>query len=311
MGTAQMIRNARRLSALALAGFLAACVSQPATTTRSTDATPPAAGTASTPAATVPSAAAASSSASAVPAAPKVPTEDFGILWVRHAAEYEALSLQVYRAATDDLQRMIDDESWSALPGRAVAGRKPAIIFDIDETVVNNVEFQAQLDSPFTEAKFDAWHDANQSFGVPGAAAFVERARAAGVELFYVTNRSCVPAADGGDPCPQERIALDDLREAGIVADAEHVLLSGEKPGWTQEKQVRRDALAADYRVIMLFGDDLGDFLPCVRRRVYAPCTVSATRASRLQQVRESAHYWSDGWYVLPNPMYGSWTSAQ
>ncbi len=244
---------------------------------------------------------------------PAQPDRDFGLRWVREAAEYEAAALQAYAAATEDLPRLLADESWRVLPQPPAnpPGRAPAIIFDIDETVVNNVEFQAQLEPPFSEAKFDAWHEANQSAPVPGAAAFVKRAREAGVKLFFITNRSCVPAASGADACPQKRIALDDLREAGIDADPRELMLSNEKPGWTQEKQVRRDAVASSHRVIMLFGDDLGDFLPCVRRRVYAPCTQSGTRASRLQQTQQSGKYWGEGWYVLPNPMYGSWTSAQ
>ena len=39
------------------------------------------------------------------------------ILWAAHAAEYQAISLQVYAQATRDLPRLIADTSWSALPG--------------------------------------------------------------------------------------------------------------------------------------------------------------------------------------------------
>jgi 5'-nucleotidase (lipoprotein e(P4) family) len=237
-------------------------------------------------------------------------TPDLGALWVRNSAEYQALAVQAFAAAAGDLDHKLEDRSWSALPGDAGgADQKPAIIFDIDETVVNNVEFQLALVPPFSEAKFDAWHEANRSIEVPGAAAFVRRARDAGVELFFITNRSCVAAA--GDSCPQERIALDDLREVGISADADSVMLSEERPGWTQEKQVRREVIARDYRVIMVFGDDLGDFLPCVRKRIYSPCTEAATKESRREATHRHGLYWGDGWYVLPNPMYGSWTSVQ
>lgn len=279
------------LIAPAAAVLLAACTAQPA---------------AKLPAAEIPPA----------PATPgSKPQPDLGVRWVRYAAEYHALATQAYAAAAEDLPRLLDRASWSALPGQGAAGvkpgLKPAIIFDIDETVVNNVEFQATLEPPFTEAKFDAWHEANTAIEVPGAAAFVQRAREAGVELFFVTNRSCAPVDGAADPCPQQRIALDDLREVGIAADAGHVMLSDEQPGWTQEKQVRREAIGANYRVIMLFGDDLGDFLPCVRKRVYVPCTEAATRDGRKAQTEKHAAYWGDGWYVLPNPMYGSWTTAQ
>ena len=116
---------------------------------------------------------------------------------------------------------------------------------------------------------------------------------------------------DATDPCPQERITLQDLHDAGIPADAHHVMLAEEKPGWTKEKKVRRDLIAADYRVIMLFGDDLGDFIACVRARPDPPCTAPATQASRKAAIEQHAAYWGEGWYVLPNPMYGSWTTVQ
>ena len=86
-------------------------------------------------------------------------------------------------------------------------------------------------------------------------------------------------------------------------------MLAGEQ-GWTQEKVTRRNLVAKNYRVIMLFGDDLGDFLPCVRAKLYAPCTEAATADSRRRMVEDNARYWGNGWYVLANPVYGSWTSV-
>src|SRR5262245_7299061 len=131
---------------------------------------------------------------------------DLGIRWVRDSAEYRALAAQAYAAAAEDLPRLLDRASWSALPGQTSAGvkpgLKPAIIFDIDETVVNNAEFQATFEPPFTDAKFNAWHEAHAPMAIPGAATFVQRAREAGVELFFVTNRACSPVT--GDPCPQK-----------------------------------------------------------------------------------------------------------
>ena len=126
-----------------------------------------------------------------------------------------------------------------------------------------------------------------------------------------MTNRDCMRRPDSADPCPQEADTLANLRRVGVPADPERLMLSNERPGWTDEKRVRRDAVAENYRVIMLFGDDLGDFLDCVRSRVIEPCRRAATAADRLRLVREHAGYWGHGWFVLPNPMYGSWTSAR
>jgi predicted secreted acid phosphatase len=27
-----------------------------------------------------------------------------------------------------------------------------------------------------------------------------------------------------------------------------------------------------------------------------------------MKMVEESTHLWGNGWYILPNPMHGSWT---
>lgn len=245
-------------------------------------------------------------------AIPEPDEPDLGILWVRDAAEYEALSLQAYAAASEDLPRLIEDRFWSALPGQTEAeALPPAIVFDVDETLVSNVEFQIALEPPFKNSKLNDWASAGKARPVPGAAEFIRRARAAGVEIFFVTNRPCEAKPGTDDRCPQQQVTIDDLVETGIPADTGHVMLSDEQPGWTREKKVRRDLIAENYRVIMLVGDDLGDFIPCVRKRVYEPCTTSATQASREEKTRKLAAYWGNGWYILPNPMHGSWTSVE
>ena len=167
------------------------------------------------------------------------PEPDLGALWVRTAAEYEALGHQAYGAGAEDLGRLFADRSWSALPEQTeAAGLKAAIILDIDETLLYNVQFQLEHEPPFTDEKFDAWHATHTVPAVPGAREFVQRARAAGIDLFFVTNRRCAPMADFAGPCPQERITLQDLQDAGIDADTDHVMLVGEQPEWTQEKKV-------------------------------------------------------------------------
>ena len=238
------------------------------------------------------------------------PAPQMGDRWVRYSAEYQALSRQVYAVATRALPSLISDTSWSALPDQHDAGNlPPAIIMDVDETTVTNIAFQFTLVPPFADWKLNKWADENVATPVPGAPAFVAAARAAGVTVFFITNRPCEPIEGVSDPCPQKGVVLRDLEEVGIAADADHVMLAGEQ-GWTQEKVTRRNLVAKNYRVIMLFGDDLGDFLPCVRAKLYAPCTEAATADSRRRMVEDNARYWGNGWYVLANPVYGSWTSV-
>jgi 5'-nucleotidase (lipoprotein e(P4) family) len=238
------------------------------------------------------------------------PKKDLGLLWVKHSAEYQALSRQAYLTATKDLPVFIEDSAWSALPEQSDAAElPPAIILDVDETVVSNVDFQLDFERPFDNWKLNEWTSRTKAVEVAGVREFIEFARESGVTVFFVTNRPCELIEGVDDPCPQKKSTIDDIAEVGVVTDPEHVMLS-EEQGWTREKSTRRLHVAKTHRVIMLFGDDLSDFIPCVRSSPKAPCTNVATQESRAQAVVDNAKYWGRGWYILPNPMHGSWTGA-
>ncbi len=239
------------------------------------------------------------------------PSRDLGLLWVKNAAEYTAVSTQVYKTAELALPRLIEDTAWSALPGQSDAAHLPtAIILDVDETVVSNVDFQLEYERPFANWKLNSWSSAAAATPIPGVRQFAQAAQRAGVTLFFITNRPCQPIAGIDDPCPQKQTTLDDIAEAGIETDADHIMLSGERPEWGREKLVRRKLIARSHRIIMLIGDDLSDFIPCVRKKAAAPCTESATVASRQRSIELFRKYWGNGWYILPNPMHGSWTTV-
>ena len=239
------------------------------------------------------------------------PENDLGILWVKHSAEYQAITMQVYQSAAADLPGFIADKNWSAMPGHPVdPNLPPAVVIDVDETVVSNVEFQLAFERPFTNRKMYDFFQEHDAIPVAGVVEFVAAARAAGVTPFFVTNRPCEPIEGKPGDCPQKDWTIKELRSIGIETDADHVLLADEQ-GWDRAKIGRREHIAENYRVIMLFGDDLGDFSPCVRRKLYGPCTEPATRASRQAIIDEHQHLWGNGWYILPGPMHGSWTSFQ
>ena len=230
-------------------------------------------------------------------------------MWVKHAEEFRALALTVYQSAANDLEGFIADTSWSALPEQTDAAHlPPAVIFDVDETVASNIDFQLDFEPPFENWKLDKWNREHDAIPIPGFAAFAKKARAAGVTLFFVTNRPCEPY--GREPCTQRKTTIDDIAESGVITDADHVFLSNER-GWTREKITRRMHIAKTHRVIMLFGDDFGDFIPCVRSEPLKPCKTQATSDSRRADLMEFSAYWGSGWYVLPNPMHGSWTKVK
>jgi 5'-nucleotidase (lipoprotein e(P4) family) len=237
--------------------------------------------------------------------------QDLGLLWVRHSAEYRALSLQAYHQAERDLAGFVADRNWTALPGQIrTEYLPPAIIFDVDETVVSGIEFQIAVEYPVNQTKLNDWNSTHDAIPVQGFARFAAKAQAAGVELFFMTNRPCEAVEGVQDPCPYKNTVVDDIREAGFDVDAEHVQLAYEKEQWTKEKLTRREHLAKTHRIIMLFGDDLSDFIPCVRATAAGPCTDPGTEDSRKRKVSQFSGYWGNGWYILPNPMHGSWKSV-
>jgi acid phosphatase len=239
------------------------------------------------------------------------PSTDSGVMWAKHAAEYQAVTAQVYAQATRDLPRLLADQSWNAVPGHeGDTGKPPAIILDVDETVVSSVDFEIDH-YPYTSLKHYEWTNSHKALPIRGVADFVATARSSGIEVFYVTNRLCEVIEGNNDTCPQKAATIEDIREVGIEVDTEHVLLAGERPGWGKEKLVRREHIAKTHRVIMLVGDDYSDFIPCTRAKPVAPCMEGATRASRAAALDTDKDYWGNGWYILPNPMYGSWTSVR
>ena len=73
------------------------------------------------------------------------------------------------------------------------------------------------------------------------------------------------------------------------------MLLRGERPEWNNShKTLRRAFIAANYRIVALVGDDLGDFVD--------PQVFAGDR-ERLEP------RFGMNWFLLPNPIYGSWTN--
>jgi predicted secreted acid phosphatase len=75
------------------------------------------------------------------------------------------------------------------------------------------------------------------------------------------------------------------------------VLSRDEKPDWGSDKSSRRAAIAKTHRILLLIGDDLGDFVSGAKD----------TPKNRVQLVQNHGSFWGTRWFLLPNPMYGSW----
>lgn len=216
------------------------------------------------------------------------------MLWMQTSAEYRALAIGIYGAAARVLDVALADREWTAAveQTRAYDALPPAVILDLDETVLDNLAFQGQLvrdRASYTEASWNEWVRARLGDAVPGAQAFIHLAEGRGVRVFYVSNRAAA----------EEDSTVANLRALGLDATADTVMLLGEH-GWTSDKSERRQFVAQHHRVLMLFGDDLGDFLPVAR----------LSPAERRVLVDRYRDRWLERWVVLPNPSYGSWSRA-
>ena len=68
------------------------------------------------------------------------------VLYAQSSAEYEASNIQTYVNAKSALDRALNDLGWTAAIEQKedFKNKPPAIILDIDETVLNNIPFQAR-----------------------------------------------------------------------------------------------------------------------------------------------------------------------
>lgn len=218
-------------------------------------------------------------------------------LWIQTSAEYRAAALEVYANARKALDTALDNpfvkgalEETSNDPTQP-----PAVILDLDETVLDNSEFESRAIRAHTtyDAKmWKAWTAEGAARAVPGAAEFLEYAKSRGVTPFYITNRDL----------EEEPGTRRNLEQLGLPLDPkiDTLLLQG-KNGWTSsDKSPRRAHVAASHRILLVIGDDLNDFAPASEK----------TLAERNAIVDNARSWWGEVWFILPNPMYGSWERA-
>ena len=220
------------------------------------------------------------------------------VLWMQTALEYEASALQAYRLAAMQLDAALADPRWTAaIEQQADASRlPPAVILDVDETVLDNSYYQARMirdNTTFAAATWDRWVEEARATAIPGAVEFTRYAAGKGVTVFYVTNRTANLEA-----ATRKNLAAENFP---LSTGLDTVLVRGERPEWSASaKGPRRASIARDYRILLLVGDDLGDF-------VVDP---SGTPAERQTRAAAQSEWWGRRWIMLPNPTYGSWERA-
>ena len=216
-----------------------------------------------------------------------------GTLWMQTAAEYRVLAEATYRAAGRSLRDALANPAWTAAAEQTADPSRlpPAVILDLDETVLDNSRFQGEQvlrREPYRRPRWVEWVRLEKAALVPGAKEFLRDVRDQGIAVFFVTNRTL----------EDEPSTLKNLAALGIQSTAEEILSSKEN-GWSSDKTARRQHLAQSYRILLLIGDDLGDFIPA-----------KLTPEKRVEAAEKHLDWWGTRWFLLPNPMYGSWDRA-
>ena len=226
-----------------------------------------------------------------------------GMQFLYASGEAAAVSIQAWNALVGYVRAQRTPTSVVLAPGASLAapnwttcGTKPkAAVFDVDETVLLNLgfEYDAASGQPWSDSRWQAWERTGikQVAPVPGALAALTQLRAMGVTVVFNTNRSAANAA-------QTQAAIEGAG-LGPARHGETLFLSGDDATGSK-KDGRRATIAAKYCVVAMGGDQLGDFSDLFN--------VGQTPAARRAVVQSPAlaAKWGAGWFVLPNPVYGT-----
>src|SRR5690606_11199373 len=133
----------------------------------------------------------------------------------------------------------------------------PAVIVDVDETVLDNSYYQARMirdNTAYSEATWGPWVMEARATAIPGAREFAGYAAKKGVTIFYVTNRM-----SNLEEATRRNLAAEGFP---LSTGVDTVLTRGERKEWSASaKGPRRAHVASTHRILLLIGDDLGDFV--------------------------------------------------
>ncbi len=202
-------------------------------------------------------------------------------LYQQTADEYRALCYQAYNVGRWRLQAMLDTLS---------TNKRPAVVVDIDETVLDNSPYEGYLiksGRSFPDG-WKSWVNAAGAKAVPGALDFLKFATQNGVDVFYISNRKeAIKAA-----------TMHNLKQLGFPqVRADHIFLRTT----TSSKESRRQSVLKTHTILLFFGDNLNDFAAVFEHK---------SIAERFKQTDAFKEKFGKRFIVLPNAMYGEWEGA-
>ena len=201
------------------------------------------------------------------------------VRWTVESKEYEAICYQIYKIAENKLDKHFSKNKHSLNIGD---NSNLAIIMDLDETVLDNSQYQVELfenNESFNMGSWASWVRREEAKLVPGSKGFIDKVRSMNIQLIFISNRM------------DERVheTMSNMRKLDVHSDNDIYLLRKNRE---DRKHVRRNeiynstgrmAKYKTFKVIQYLGDAMGDF------------------------PNSDLSNFSNSQFIFPNSMYGKW----
>ena len=233
--------------------------------------------------------------------------------WVQQSGEYRALTYQAFNVAK---------LTFDTVKSKKI--NRPAIIVDIDETVLDNSPYQAGLlnsNNGFQLTTWNQWIKVEKAQAVPGAVEFVNYINKNGGKVFFISNRD-ESSAKNAKTNDLEIATMNNLKSVGFMGVNEQtILLKGEftkqidgkentSKQWRVEAVKNGSADGKRYTVIALIGDNLNDFDETIGKN-------NQQRRDYVDKNRKDYGMFNitkgivkPAYIAIPNPMYGNWETG-
>ena len=203
--------------------------------------------------------------------------------WVK-SLEYNFLCQQIFQTAKNRIDSLnLENTSSVILEKNSEQNLPLAVISDIDETILLNYKFQIKTrknGGKFSYDLFEKYITNKTAIPTHGSIKYYQYLSAKGIKVFYISNRH-ISSKDK---------TFEHLKELGYPINSKNdLLLKGERIEWSSDKSSRRSYIGSKYRIIQMFGDSLKDF------------------AQTEEQVLQNKDKFGASWFLIPNPIYGTW----
>jgi len=205
----------------------------------------------------------------------KIPND---VRWVKESKEYRALCHQVYANAIDKLKNNLISNKYSL----NIVNNDYAVVMDLDETVLDNSDYQVELYNKkenYNPDSWDTWVLKEEAELVPGSYDYISFLRSNDIQIIFISNRMHKRLEE----------TKNNMKKLGIYSEGDIYLLRIDR---ADKKTIRRAEIFDSsgrmkgynqFKIIQYLGDAIGDF------------EVESLDRFGLDQ------------FVFPNPMYGKW----